>query len=592
MSIDEHLQCDADRTGHVAALKGDLWASRRAGAWLVVALGAPVQGQVTSRVSVATDGTQATDSCYNPSISADGRYVAFASYSGNLVVGDTNGTADIFVRDLVNGTTERVSVDSAGSKATAPAARISADGRYVPRQQLDEPRQRGHEPAYDVFVHDRLTGSDRARQRHLVGAQANGGDHPSISADGRYWHSGAVPTSSPGTRTRGGMSSTGPAAGTTEIVSPVWAGRTMGTGTVSTSISADGRFVAFEAPRPTSSWGHERILGCVRPRSAARCDQRVSVTGGAQGDQLIAHLRRRPVRAFGVSATTSSAGTRTILGRARRDRQSGTTDRVSVNSSGAQANGPSPSPRSRRRPLRGHRERGQQSRGVRHERRRGHLQLGLPERHDRARGRLHGRDQTTTPSTLDLRRRPLWRSEHLRQPRARRHERRVAVYVRDRDYSPFTSLCDAGAGGVVACSCSNARRPVGCDNSAGRAGDPVGRGHPPSVDGQPGLHTAARPMALSIAAGQRVALLGRGLRLGVGCAGGTLKCSTTRRVGREHHCSRLRRRRSGRSPRVRRPRAIRSRPARAAGTSCTTAIRTCSADVPRRAPSTRPKPDR
>lgn len=51
----------------------------------------------TTRVSVASDGTQANSSSADPSLSANGRYVAFHSWASNLVVGDTNGKADVFV---------------------------------------------------------------------------------------------------------------------------------------------------------------------------------------------------------------------------------------------------------------------------------------------------------------------------------------------------------------------------------------------------------------------------------------------------------------------------------------------------------------
>ena len=59
-------------------------------------------GTVT-RVDVAADGTQAEGASFFPSISADGRYVAFQSYATNLVAADTNGTADVFVKDLQTG---------------------------------------------------------------------------------------------------------------------------------------------------------------------------------------------------------------------------------------------------------------------------------------------------------------------------------------------------------------------------------------------------------------------------------------------------------------------------------------------------------
>jgi Tol biopolymer transport system component len=93
-----------------------------------------MQTGTTTRVSVDSSGIQGNGvSGGTPPISADGRYVAFASYASNLVNGDTNDQADIFVRDTQTGTTSRLSVDSSGvqgnSYSSSPS--ISADGRCV-----------------------------------------------------------------------------------------------------------------------------------------------------------------------------------------------------------------------------------------------------------------------------------------------------------------------------------------------------------------------------------------------------------------------------------------------------------------------------
>src|SRR4030065_2524588 len=61
------------------------------------------------RVSVDSFGTQADSDSNNPSINSDGRYVAFRSFAGNLVAGETNGQVDVFVHDRVAGATVRVS---------------------------------------------------------------------------------------------------------------------------------------------------------------------------------------------------------------------------------------------------------------------------------------------------------------------------------------------------------------------------------------------------------------------------------------------------------------------------------------------------
>src|SRR4029079_8309869 len=71
--------------------------------------------------------------CGSPSISADGRFVAFCSSATNLVPGDIAGFADIFLHDRVASSTIRVSFGLGGAEANGVSARpaISADGRYV-----------------------------------------------------------------------------------------------------------------------------------------------------------------------------------------------------------------------------------------------------------------------------------------------------------------------------------------------------------------------------------------------------------------------------------------------------------------------------
>ena len=72
---------------------------------------------MTERVSIGLDGDDPNAMSYFPSLSADGRYVAFASMASNLVAGDTNDMADVFIYDRVTNRTERVSVSSAGEQS-------------------------------------------------------------------------------------------------------------------------------------------------------------------------------------------------------------------------------------------------------------------------------------------------------------------------------------------------------------------------------------------------------------------------------------------------------------------------------------------
>src|SRR3972149_453001 len=83
-------------------------------ACLLVTSGLPALAGTTERVSVSSSGEQGNGESWYPSLSADGRFVAFHSWASDLVPGDTNGTYDAFVHDRLSGATERVSVSSSG----------------------------------------------------------------------------------------------------------------------------------------------------------------------------------------------------------------------------------------------------------------------------------------------------------------------------------------------------------------------------------------------------------------------------------------------------------------------------------------------
>jgi len=127
------------------------------------------------------------------SLSADGRFVAFMSFADNLVPDDTNQVADVFVRDRFAGTTERVSVSSKGRQGDAHSglflasgADISADGRFVVFASDASNFARGDVNGNsDVFIHDRLTRTTELVSRGLDGTPATG-NTPVISADGNF----------------------------------------------------------------------------------------------------------------------------------------------------------------------------------------------------------------------------------------------------------------------------------------------------------------------------------------------------------------------------------------------------------------------
>lgn len=120
-------------------------------------------------VSVSSTGRPGNGVSAYPFISGDGRSVAFVSDASNLVAGDTNGLPDVFVRDLVARRTERVSVSSSGAQQMPTPSTdeadlgyqfptLSYDGRYVAFQSSAPnlvPNDRNR--SIDVFVHDRVT---------------------------------------------------------------------------------------------------------------------------------------------------------------------------------------------------------------------------------------------------------------------------------------------------------------------------------------------------------------------------------------------------------------------------------------------------
>jgi len=151
----------------------------------------------TIRLSVSSagaqgDGPSPPDSYLGPEadITPDGRFVAFPSSATNLVPGDTNGRADIFVHDRLTATTERVSVGTNGQQGDVHAAfpSISADGRFVAFESRD--LGFGADGVLgQVYVRDRQAGTTFWVSEKPPGAgvlDSHAGSRPSISADGRY----------------------------------------------------------------------------------------------------------------------------------------------------------------------------------------------------------------------------------------------------------------------------------------------------------------------------------------------------------------------------------------------------------------------
>jgi Tol biopolymer transport system component len=313
-------------------------------------LGAAASAQATIRASVDSSGAAGNDQSRNPSLSADGRIVAFYSFASNLVPGDTNGKADTFVHDRSTGITERVSVSSSGAQGDgdsftfvyAPA--LSADGRFVAFTSNATNLVAGDTNGKpDVFVRDRVAGTT---ERVSVGSSGQQGDWnsvlPSLSSDGRYVAFLSLATNLVAGDSNGAFDVfvRDRVAATTERVSVDSSGVEANDGSGVASLSADGRIVAFESFATNLVAGDTNGIRDVFVRDrVARTTARVSV--GALGVEGNDESFDPALSADGRIVAFESFATNLVAGDANgygdvfvHDLAGGITERVSVGSSG------------------------------------------------------------------------------------------------------------------------------------------------------------------------------------------------------------------------------------------------------------------
>ncbi len=325
--------------------------------------GASASPGVTTRVSVDSAGNQGNGKSFDAAISADGRYVAFASWASNLVPGDTNTCSwytyypgmcpDVFVHDTQTGETARVSVDSAGNQANGESAYygfdISADGRYIAFQSYASNLVAEDTNGFgDIFVHDRQTGETTRVSVNSASEEGNGNArYPALSADGRYvafysTSSNLVPGDTNG---RYDAFVHDREMGETTRVSVDSAGNEANdwSGYKGLDISADGRYVAFESfasnlvPGDTNGYWDIFVHDCQTGETT-----RVSVdSAGNQANEYASYLPSISVdgRFLAFESTASNLvpgdtnGTHDVF---VHDRRTGETTRVSVDSAGNQ----------------------------------------------------------------------------------------------------------------------------------------------------------------------------------------------------------------------------------------------------------------
>src|SRR5262249_8467421 len=148
------------------------------------------QSGTTEIASVDSLGGFANGSSYAPAISADGRFVLFGGFASTLAPWDTNGNADVFVHDRQYGGTEMVSVDSSGVHGDLASGHgaLSADGRYaVFRSDATNLVANDTNGSGGLFLHDRSTGTTELMSVDSAGVHGNKlSKHPAISGDGRF----------------------------------------------------------------------------------------------------------------------------------------------------------------------------------------------------------------------------------------------------------------------------------------------------------------------------------------------------------------------------------------------------------------------
>ena len=309
------------------------------------------------RVSVNSAGVQGNANSASGMISADGRYVAFVSSATNLVAGDTNGTADLFVHDLQTGQTTRVNLGSTGqqSNGSLPASpSISADGRYITwNTNSTNLVPADTTPDTDVYVRDTVAGTTALVSVSSAGVKGNGDSSaPSISADGRYITFSSL----------AGNLVAGDTNGTSDLfLHDMQTGQTMrvnvnnngdqavGAQPTTAALSADGRYVVWSSVATNLVAGDTNASRDVFRRDlVSGVTTRVNVTpaGGQSAGDLAAFTIRVTVSADGRYVSFNSAATDLVAGDTNdtadafvRDMVAGQTTRVNVGNAGEQSNG-------------------------------------------------------------------------------------------------------------------------------------------------------------------------------------------------------------------------------------------------------------
>ena len=297
-------------------------------------------------VSRAPGGLPANGESSQPAISADGRYVAFSSYASDLVSQDSPNTSDVFLYDRILNTTELISCTPAGAFANSRSEwpSISSDGRYVAfSSETSNLVVDDTNGTTDIFIRDRLEETTVRVSKTLSGAQLTYNSYqPALSGNGEF-----VAYQVTGASYYTSIYLYDVANKTTILVSrqygdPSWALRGF-----DAALSDDGRFVSFNSTESglveadTNGKQDVFLFDCVNGSN-----ELISVASdGTQGNNYSTYAS---VSADGRYVAFKSAASNLVAGDTNggydifvRDRTLGTTERVSVSADGIEGNGES-----------------------------------------------------------------------------------------------------------------------------------------------------------------------------------------------------------------------------------------------------------
>ncbi len=305
----------------------------------------------TKRVSVTSSGAQADLGSYNIAISANGRYMAFMSQATNLAAHDNNAVFDVFLRDRVKHKTWLVSRSAPGVTGNGDSNNpsISANGRYIAfDSNASDLTAHDTNNNRDVFVYDRVTHKTRLVSRSSSGVQGNGdSEGPSISPDGRYvaFSSGASNLIGADTNNVYDVFVHDRVTHKTRLVSRSSSGAQGNAASYNPSVSANGRLIAFDSSANNliaqDSNGFSDVFVYDRVTHKTRLVSRTR--SGAQGNDgsdspsISANGRMVAFQSLASNFGSSGAGQDVFV----YDRQAHRMRLVSRSSAGVAGNGPS-----------------------------------------------------------------------------------------------------------------------------------------------------------------------------------------------------------------------------------------------------------